>query len=84
MTGKPKMVQGRGNAVAVALMVTVAFFAALEVASATSYAVAGTYGWQFPPGTDTTYYDTWSAKQKFVVGDSLGVLQTLPSLLLSR
>lgn len=83
MTGKPKMAQGRGNAVAVALMVMVAFFAALEVASATSYPVAGTYGWQFPPGTDTTYYNTWSAKQKFVVGDFLGMLQTVPSLFLS-
>lgn len=83
MTGKPKMVQGRGNAVAVALMVMVAFFAASEVVSATSYTVAGSYGWTYPPGTDTTYYDTWASKQKFVVGDTLGVLQTLPSLVLS-
>jgi hypothetical protein len=77
------MVQGRGNAAAVALMVMVAFFAALEVVSATAYTVAGTYGWQFPPGTDTNYYDTWASKEKFVVGDTLRELQTLPSLFLS-
>lgn len=77
------MVQGRGNAVAVALMVMVAFFATLEVASATAHTVAGTYGWNYPPGSDTNYYNTWSSKQTFVVGDTLGVLQTLPSLFLT-
>lgn len=54
-----------------AVLVIVAVLAFSQAVTAKDYNVGGTLNWDFPPGTDVGYYDTWSSQQKFVAGDSL-------------
>ncbi|XP_024365881.1 uncharacterized protein [Physcomitrium patens] len=63
------MAQGRSSAMAVLVIVAVLAFS--QAVTAKDYNVGGTLNWDFPPGTDVGYYDTWSSQQKFVAGDSL-------------
>lgn len=62
------MAQGRGNAVGVLFVASLLAFAHTVVG--VDHVIGGTNKWDYPPGTDTNYYATWSAKHNFVVGDS--------------
>lgn len=64
------MAQGRGNAVGVLFVASLLAFAHTVVG--VDHVIGGTNKWDYPPGTDTNYYATWSAKHNFVVGDSAG------------
>lgn len=64
------MAQGRGNARAI--LFAAAMLAVVQAVAAKDIIVGGSNKWDYPPGTDTTYYDTWAASTTFNVGDNLG------------
>jgi hypothetical protein len=65
-----EMAQGRGHAKAILRMVALLAFS--HAVAAKDLVVGGsTQEWNFPPGTDTGFYDTWSNGIKFAVGDNL-------------
>jgi len=56
-----------------AILLALALLAIVQAARAKNIVVGGSVQkWDFPPGTDTTYYDTWTAAQSFAIGDQLG------------